>query len=92
MVRALEAIALAGAVLAGTASWGQGGSIRSWVNSTEVVRDRPFWLFVEASGETIDLPQITQTEGLVINASSPQQSRSYTLGGGRRLQPFTPSY
>ncbi len=53
MVRTFGAIALAGALLTGTASWGQGGSIRSWVNSTEVVQDRPFWLFVEASGETI---------------------------------------
>ena len=92
MVRTFGAIALAGALLTGTASWGQGGSIRSWVNSTEVVQDRPFWLFVEASGETIDLPQITQTEGLVINASNPQQSRSNTLGRGRQLQTFKLSY
>ena len=86
MVRTLTAIVLAGAFLAGLPSWGQGGSIRSWVNSTEVIQDRPFWLFVEASGESIDLPQIAQAEGLVINASSPQQSRSFTHGGGRQLQ------
>ena len=92
MVRTLTAIVLAGAILAGLPSWGQGGSIRSWVNSTEVIQDRPFWLFVEASGESIDLPQIAQAEGLVINASSPQQSRSFTHGGGRQLQTIKLSY
>ena len=66
VVRALAAIALVGAVLLTLPSWGQGGTLRSWVTSTEVIQDRPFWLFVEASGESIDLPQITQGEGLVI--------------------------
>ncbi len=92
VVMRLEAIALVGTALVSTAAWGQGGSIRSWVNSTEVVQDRPFWLFVEASGETIEMPQIDQGEGLVINASSPQQSTSETIGGRRRHQTFKLSY
>ena len=92
VVRALKAITLIGATLMSADSWGQGGSIRSWVDSTEVVQDRPFWLFVEASGETIEMPQITQSEGLVINSSRPQQTTSVTIGGRRRLQTIKLSY
>lgn len=75
-----------------TTAGAQAPYVRSWVTKTEVVQDRPFWLFVEASGETVDTPEITQGDGIVINASSPQQSHSFTVGGGRQLQTFKLSY
>ncbi len=91
MVRALKGITLIGATLVSAISWGQGGSIRSWVDSTEVEQDRPFWLFVEASGETIEMPQINQGGGLLINTSNPQHT-SGIIGGRRQLQTIKLSY
>ena len=70
----------------------QGGSLRTWVTKTEVIQDRPFWLFVEATGESLEMPVISQGDGLVINTTSPQQSRSFTMGGGRQLQTLKLSY
>ena len=92
VVRTLKAIALIGATLVSEAAWGQDGSIRSWVNSTEVMQDRPFWLFVEASGASIEMPQIDQGEGLVISTSNPQQTTFFSIVGRRQLQTLKLSY
>lgn len=73
-------------VLTPTVARGQGGELHAYVPNKQVVQDRPFWLIVEASGASVEMPEVEQGDGVVINASSPQQSTQFTIGGGQQQQ------
>lgn len=70
----------------------QGGELRAYVPNKEIVQDRPFWLIVEASGASVEMPKVTQGDGVVINTSSPQRSTQFTIGGGQQQQTVRLSY
>lgn len=54
------------------------GYVRAWVDRTEVQAEKPFWLFVEVSGETITPPRFEKTDALIINVNNPQTFRRST--------------
>lgn len=70
----------------------QDGSIRIYTPSSEIIKDRPFWLIVEAIGETVDAPIIEQGEAVVISTTEPKTQRSISIAGGRRVQTVKSTY
>ena len=54
--------------------------VRAWVSETKVAVGKPFWIYIEASGSEITLPNTLQIEGIEIDPRNSQRSSSYSFG------------
>ncbi len=73
-------------------SFAEPGVLRASVPNKEIVQDHPFWLIIEASGGTVDLQELPECDGVVINTASPQQTTHLSIGGGVQRQELRISF
>lgn len=85
-------VILAAFLLAPVLSSAESGVLRAYVPNKEIMQDRPFWLIIEASGGTVDLQELPDCEGVVINTASPQQTTHLSIGGGVQRQELRVSF
>lgn len=65
------------------AAYGQGGSVRISVDQTTVIQGRPFFIYLEATGGQIELPQFPLVPGLTISGDPVQRSQQISVVNGR---------
>jgi len=70
----------------------QHGSLRAYVPNKEIMEGRQFWLVIEASGATVEIQDLPECDGVVINTASPQQSTRLSIGGGAQQQDLRVSF
>ncbi len=83
---------LAALLLAPIAASAQSGTLRAYVPNKEIMEGRQFWLVIEAAGATVELQELPDCDGVVINTASPQQSTRLSIGGGVQQQELRVSY
>ncbi len=57
----------------------QESPVRAWVEAPEVMVGRPFWIYVEAKGIEIELPETIAAEGITVDPVNVQRSVSYSF-------------
>ena len=66
-------------LLGSTVASAQDSYVRAWVDNLTVPAEQDFWLFVEISGESIELPTFTDSDDLVVNINNPQTFRRTSM-------------
>lgn len=91
MVVAMRAIAtlLVGLSLAASAT---AAEVRAWVDSTNVRVQRPFVLWIQATGETIEEPELPEVDGLEISNRPYRQSESVRIVNGETAREMLRGY
>jgi hypothetical protein len=66
--------------------------VRLYVDNPKVVKDKPFWLNLEASGSDIRMPRSLDIDGLLIDPRKVKRSSAYSFQNGITIETFKLQY